>query len=69
MTAMPKFKAEVTTTDVARVGGHVARVFAAIPCPCCLRGRLHASAWRETGENEFEWTCPRCHSDIITITF
>jgi len=30
MTAMPKFKAEVTTTDIARVGDRVARVFAAM---------------------------------------
>jgi hypothetical protein len=65
---MPKFKTEVTTTDIARIGDRVVRVFAAVPCPRCLRGRLHATAMREVGEYQYAWTCQRCHSDVVAIS-
>jgi len=69
MTAMSKFKidAPVTTTDIAHVGNHVARVFGVLLCPHCFV-RMHASAVRETAEDEYGLVCPRCHSDVLTIT-
>lgn len=68
MTAMPKFKTDVTTTttDVAYVGGHVVRMFEAMCCPHCL-AQLHASAWCDAGEGEYAWVCQRCHRDVISI--
>jgi len=70
MTVMPKFKTDTpTTTDVAYTGNHVVRVFASIPCPHCLRGRLRASSMRELAEDEFALTCTHCHRDAFTITF
>jgi threonine dehydrogenase-like Zn-dependent dehydrogenase len=68
MTAMPTFKIETTASDSARVGDRVVRVFGAVPCPHCRRGRLHASSLREIGGGEFAWTCPACHRDLITIS-
>ena len=68
MTAIPIIKTETTSSDSVRVGDRVARVLAAVPCPHCLRGRLHASTWRETGDDEFALTCPQCHRDVFTLT-
>jgi hypothetical protein len=68
MTAMPTFKIETTASDFARVGDRVVRVFGSVPCPHCLRRRLHATSMREISQGEFAWTCTACHSDIITIS-
>jgi len=68
MTTMPKTEIAATTTDAAHVGSHVVRVFGAHRCPHCLRGRLHASAWRDIGEGEYAWICQRCHRDVLTIS-
>jgi len=65
MTAMRKFKTDAT--DAARIGDRTVRVFGVLCCPCCLV-RLHASAWRDTGEGEYAWICPRCHSDVVMIS-
>jgi hypothetical protein len=75
MTAMRKFKTDVstttnvvtTTTDTALIGGHVIRVFGDLRCPHCL-AQLHASAVRDIGDGEYALTCQRCHADAITIT-
>jgi len=71
MTAVPIIKIEAPPSDYADVGDHVVRLFAAVPCPLCLRGRLRASAWRDIGDGEFAefaLTCPQCHRDVFTIT-
>jgi len=69
MTTMPKFKtdAPTTTTDVARIGDRTVRVFGVLICPCCLV-RLHATAMRDIGDDEYALICPRCHSDVLSIT-
>ena len=56
------------TADTAHVGDRVVRVFGSVPCPHCLRRRLHATSMREIGDGEYALTCPRCHCDIITIS-
>ena len=67
MTIVPVVKIETASSDYAHVGYRVVRVLANMVCPRCLRGRLHANAWREIGDGQFAWTCLRCHSDIVTI--
>jgi hypothetical protein len=68
MTAMPTFKTETTASDFARVGDRVVRVFGSVPCPHCLRTRLHATAMREIGGGEYALTCPRCNRDVLAVT-
>jgi hypothetical protein len=63
-----KTETGVATGGVARIGDRVVRVFGSLPCPHCLRGRLHANAVRELGKYQYALTCQRCHADIVTIT-
>jgi hypothetical protein len=76
MTAMRKFKTDVTTTtdvvtttpDTAFIGDRVVRVFGALCCPHCLRGQLRSTAMRDIGEGEYALTCQVCHRDTLTVT-